>query len=219
MAARYREIRRYPAHALSVTQIVEAMRACDMKIDDVGHASVMGSMPLNAWSFGERIDVLISPHGDDVIIDITSRCSLPTQVMDWGRNRKNVRKLYQSMDGQLPEGVTARPVTRCGHCDYVIPDESAGRCSECGQDLNTPEGRIAGDRPPRLLLPALAVAAGLTLVQTVFWMLTMGDLAAFGISAYVWVFLVVGAAGVINFSAVTFIFLAHHFAQRRAQKA
>lgn len=44
-------------------------------------------VPADMWcSWGERVSVVAEPHSLRVI----SQCSLPLQVFDWGKNRRNV---------------------------------------------------------------------------------------------------------------------------------
>lgn len=46
---------------------------------------------LSFSSWGENILIHLLPYnGTQTMIDIKSECSLPTQLVDWGKNKKNV---------------------------------------------------------------------------------------------------------------------------------
>ncbi|MBE6742513.1 MAG: zinc ribbon domain-containing protein [Ruminococcaceae bacterium] len=44
-------------------------------------------------SWGEQIRVTLTPQGDNTVIDVYSECSLPTQVVDWGKNKENTSRI------------------------------------------------------------------------------------------------------------------------------
>lgn len=47
------------------------------------------SISFSSW--GENISLHMSPYNDtQTLIEIKSECSLPTQLVDWGKNKKNV---------------------------------------------------------------------------------------------------------------------------------
>lgn len=47
-------------------------------------------------SWGENITVILTPVGmEQTSVLIRSECALPTQIIDWGKNKKNVEKLIQ----------------------------------------------------------------------------------------------------------------------------
>ena len=51
---------------------------------------------VTATSWGEKITVKLVPTGPaQTMVTINSRCALPTQIVDWGKNKSNVEKLFQ----------------------------------------------------------------------------------------------------------------------------
>jgi hypothetical protein len=58
------------------------------------HGYVVASTGVNLLSWGERIIVEFHP---DNSCSVTSKCSLPTQCFDWGKNASNVRKFMSHM--------------------------------------------------------------------------------------------------------------------------
>jgi len=52
-----------------------------------------GSATLNIWSWGEKISVSI----EGTTATIVSKCMLPTQCIDWGKNKQNVMLLLSKL--------------------------------------------------------------------------------------------------------------------------
>jgi len=44
------------------------------------------------WSVGERLVVEVESDGT---VTVRSECLMPTQMLDWGRNRRNVNAVFQ----------------------------------------------------------------------------------------------------------------------------
>lgn len=60
---------------------------------------IRASTTLSFWSWGERIEIEL----DDQSVQITSKCALATQCVDWGKNKSNVKKLVKAIYEQLEE--------------------------------------------------------------------------------------------------------------------
>ena len=56
-------------------------------------SSVACKVALNLWSFGETVAVTVAP--DHVLL--RSACVMPTQCIDWGKNRRNVEALRAAL--------------------------------------------------------------------------------------------------------------------------
>jgi hypothetical protein len=50
---------------------------------------------VNFWSWGEKVSVEIDRGGT---ISVESRCRLPTQCFDWGKNQRNIDAFFQLVD-------------------------------------------------------------------------------------------------------------------------
>lgn len=50
---------------------------------------------LGMWSWGEQIRVTIYNDGT---LNVRSECALPTQCFDWGKNSRNVAKLFEQIE-------------------------------------------------------------------------------------------------------------------------
>lgn len=67
----------------------------DYKIIKQSSDSLEVSVSANFLSWGELVTVSFIT---DEVINIKSQCKLPTQVFDWGKNRKNVNKIADFID-------------------------------------------------------------------------------------------------------------------------
>jgi len=54
----------------------------------------IGTSEMSLTSWGERIAVQWVAEGQ---LHVRSECSVPTQCIDWGRNRENVEKLRRAL--------------------------------------------------------------------------------------------------------------------------
>jgi len=53
------------------------------------------SSKVNIWSWGEKISINITK---DNMLTITSKCALKTQAIDWGKNKRNVKKFIKEFN-------------------------------------------------------------------------------------------------------------------------
>lgn len=58
---------------------------------------VKSSISLSSW--GERIEI---DFLGDQWVSITSKCAMPTQCFDWGRNRANVLRFFAELQRRIP---------------------------------------------------------------------------------------------------------------------
>mgnify|MGYP001219223479 FL=1 len=59
--------------------------------------SIRAKIGINLWTFGETIQITFI---DDKTIEIHSKCRLPTQIFDWGKNKRNVNTLVNLIEGR-----------------------------------------------------------------------------------------------------------------------
>lgn len=58
------------------------------------------SVSLTSW--GEKINIKLTPIGENqTSVEVHSECALPTQVIDWGKNKENVRGIFYQLDSLL----------------------------------------------------------------------------------------------------------------------
>jgi hypothetical protein len=66
-----------------------------------------GSRPISIWSWGERYRIRVFDKGD---VEMFSQCKFPLTVVSWGKNKRNVRRFFQSLEKAiLPSPETAAP--------------------------------------------------------------------------------------------------------------
>ena len=61
---------------------------------------ILASTSLNLRSWGEKVTIKFEA---DRSISITSRCALPTQCFDWGKNRANVVKFIAALNQRVEQ--------------------------------------------------------------------------------------------------------------------
>jgi len=59
--------------------------------------AILAATSVNLSSWGERIHIQFGSSGELVM---TSKCSLPTQCIDWGKNKRNVRRFIEALQHQ-----------------------------------------------------------------------------------------------------------------------
>ena len=59
--------------------------------------SIRAKIGINLLTFGETIRITFI---DDKTIEIHSKCRLPTQIFDWGKNKRNVNTLVNLIEGR-----------------------------------------------------------------------------------------------------------------------
>ena len=67
----------------------ETLNVLSWSLKEETHDRIIASTGLNVRSWGERVQINFSP---DNSISVTSKCALPTQCLDWGKNKANVMK-------------------------------------------------------------------------------------------------------------------------------
>jgi hypothetical protein len=70
-----------------------AFQELNWKITVDAHSYLEASASLNLSSWGEKISVSI----EGTTATIVSKCMLPTQCIDWGKNKKNVTLLLSKL--------------------------------------------------------------------------------------------------------------------------
>src|SRR6185295_18799137 len=83
-----------PADGDVKTAVKEAIERLSWKIKEETSDEIKASTSINFWSWGEKVTIEFDPDGSVVI---TSKCSMPTQCIDWGKNKRNVQKLIDEL--------------------------------------------------------------------------------------------------------------------------
>jgi hypothetical protein len=74
-------------------RVIDALKTLKYRIleQDVKNGFITARSRLNIWSWTEKVIVNIDDCGH---VRVESKCTLPTQVVDWGKNRRNVEKIF-----------------------------------------------------------------------------------------------------------------------------
>jgi hypothetical protein len=94
-------------------------------------------------SWGEDINIVLVPAGPNATqVYIHSECNVPTQIIDWGKNRSLVEEIYAHMCISLPRFqmrpmAMQRPAAQRRFCQFcgkpLAPDSLF--CTACGKKL------------------------------------------------------------------------------------
>lgn len=69
-----------------------------MKIMTADNWVLRASINVNLLSWGENITVSVGQHPQGSVVHILSECAFPLQLIDFGRNKKNVRRIAQGLE-------------------------------------------------------------------------------------------------------------------------
>ena len=87
-------------------------------------------------SYGEKVTVTLTPTAAGTDINIHSECGMPTQLMDGGKNRQNIERLFAYLESgrqtvSAPQGQEYVFCASCGKKNI----RSAKFCSACGNRI------------------------------------------------------------------------------------
>lgn len=80
--------------------VVEAIQNLQWKLRSESDTEIRASVGFNFWSFGERITIRFDTPDE---VTVTSKCVLPTQCNDWGKNRSNVFAFLSRVERLIEE--------------------------------------------------------------------------------------------------------------------
>jgi hypothetical protein len=101
VGARYQATGRYPGTRADIVRASQAVaEQCGFKVQeanpDGGSLAARAGFSLRSW--GENISV----HVDDAgTVEVTSQCLLPTQMVDYGKNKANVNRFLAGLSARL----------------------------------------------------------------------------------------------------------------------
>ena len=73
----------------------ETLDALSWSLRDETHDRIIASTSMDLRSLGERVFIDFLP---DNSISVTSRCCMPTQCVNWGKNRTNIRRFMAELE-------------------------------------------------------------------------------------------------------------------------
>ncbi len=85
-------------------------------------------------SWGEKIIIGLIPVACDMVnVEITSRCAMPTQVLDWGKNKQNLEAIFHYIGNNLMRYQYLQPAAP----QNPAPNSGVKFCAKCGTQLNS----------------------------------------------------------------------------------
>lgn len=130
----FRIARAYRSGGLDAGVVVRAARRCGFTVVSEHALHVTLRTNINLASFRENIEVALSEVDGITLLDVTSRCVLPTilQVADLGKNEANVRRLLADVDWGLIGKTEFDVIEICSACGYLLVGITSESCPECG---------------------------------------------------------------------------------------
>ena len=107
-------------------------------------------------SYGEKITVTVAPAQGGTSIHILAQCGLPTQVIDYGKNKKNVAAIFRYIEDGMnaappAQQYAAQPVQQPVQQPVAQPAPGAVKyCPNCGAP-NNPQSNFCIQCGTRLL--------------------------------------------------------------------
>ncbi len=108
MAAKSRLMKVYP---VQIGYFIEKLRAVAFNLQKFtysyehpipGGVIVVLDHSMSFSSWGEEIKVTLLNGGNQTTVDICSECSMPTQIIDWGKNTENLNMLFNYLEYGMP---------------------------------------------------------------------------------------------------------------------
>ena len=90
-------------------------------------------MSMTSW--GEKITISVYALSENSTrVDVHSECGMPTQIFDWGKNKKNVKAIFDYLDQYVP---LRAPALVSASSPTPAPKSNVCYCSACGTQLTT----------------------------------------------------------------------------------
>ena len=214
--ATFREVRRYICGDVQSNVIAQAASQLRMKLVESCDGSMTLTIRPNIWSWGERVTIALGSVDGSTVVDVTSSCVLRTQIADWGKNERNVRRLFKEIDNLLGDRSGNEQCVLCGACGYLLVGIPAGRCPECGRPWSP------NDKPYSPEVSTFKNAAVLAVAFTVAEVVLAFLLDLSGLFAYLpW--LAFGVRSTVRLLGMNLLVLflivgLHRLVKRRAQR-
>ena len=87
----------------------EALARLSWSMREVGPMEILASTNMNFRSWGEKVTIKFETART---ILITSRCALPTQCLDWGKNKANVKRFLAVINQIVDQTAQTTPALR-----------------------------------------------------------------------------------------------------------
>ena len=86
---------RFEADSTIMRQLVsEAFARAGWRYEVESQWTLIAKIPMGIWSYGERLTVSIHQDGR---LEMKSKCVVPIQIFDWGKNERNIDKFFRNL--------------------------------------------------------------------------------------------------------------------------
>jgi hypothetical protein len=123
------ETRRYPQDPQTVYnaayQLLTTGKGLKLVAADPNTRVLQGSVGMSLMSWGENMDVAVTPDGAGSLVSVTVK--LKAQLVDWGKRKKDLALFFNGLDAVLGTGgtVAAAPVAQTPAGWYADPSGRA----------------------------------------------------------------------------------------------
>ena len=162
MARRADEKRNYP---VNIMYFVEKCRAINSAGLNLSFQSENPTPDGGVWfrilhgmsfsSYGEKITITLTPNPAGTDVHILSECGMPTQLVDYGKNKSNVQVIFKYLEEGMPQaGAFAQAQAAPAPQPQAAPEQqvrqaTASFCPNCGSPVN-PGSNFCGKCGTRL---------------------------------------------------------------------
>lgn len=92
-------------------------------------------------SWGERITIELRPINEGAVsVTITSECVVPTQIVDWGKNKQNLDAIFNYIFNNLGRFANMQPMAatfqHSAPAPAPVPAPGMKFCHKCGNRLD-----------------------------------------------------------------------------------
>jgi len=104
MAKKYETFKEYSNKPDTLyPSILKTLEICNFLITNQNELTyqIQGKIKRSWISWGEQYSISIIESKDNSQVYFSSKCKLPTQIIDWGKNRKNAILFYKTLDELL----------------------------------------------------------------------------------------------------------------------
>lgn len=77
-----------------------ALKYCGFPLTEKDYEQkiINAEAPWTMKSFGERIQIVLKPKENGTLVYFHSACKMPTQIIDWGKNKQNTEEFFKVID-------------------------------------------------------------------------------------------------------------------------
>ncbi|MEM7347293.1 MAG: hypothetical protein AAF485_23895 [Chloroflexota bacterium] len=86
------QIEHHKDRETAIESVKTALSTLSWPIEEELSTQIKAKTSVNMSSWGEQI---VIDYSDNSLLRVTSKCALPTQCFDWGKNKRNVRSFLE----------------------------------------------------------------------------------------------------------------------------